>query len=308
MKKKQKKHHLNTQKWLYRILKTLLISALSLLFAAFTTQIMPPLIIGGVQIEFFLLIITYWGVLYVLFKKVRLWFYGFVSLLIAALSVLSIVGIAWNPNIAVNNAIDNVNSVFKHISYFQVGIRTSNTATYPHLSLQQRIQQKIDYKDSVVRDFAVKRSLLYFDEYYPKYRQICRQFALIKYIKDNYKYVNDPSDFDYFAPPTESIDLMAGDCDDYSILMASVLRAIGANVRIVWAPGHVYPELFCGNKTSFDKYVSAIYLCFETEIGNKQIYYRLDKNNNYWLNIDFTDKYPGSVYQTDEVLSFIYVK
>jgi transglutaminase-like putative cysteine protease len=149
---------------------------------------------------------------------------------------------------------------------------------------------------------------MYFDEYYPKYRQICRQFSLLKYIKMNFKYVSDPSDFDYFASPQESINLMAGDCDDYSILMASVLKSIGANVRIIWAPKHVYPELYCGDKVNFEKYVSAIYTLFEQEIGKKQIYYRMDKNENYWINIDYTDFYPGSVYHSNEVLSIIYIK
>jgi len=189
-----------------------------------------------------------------------------------------------------------------------VQIRASEWAVYPHISLQKRIQQKVNYTDSTVRFFAVEKSLIYFNEYYPKYRQICRQLSLIKHIKENYKYVSDPSGFDYFAAPAESIALMAGDCDDYSILMASVIKAIGGNVRIIWAPRHVYPELFCGDKASFDKYLSAIYLFFDKEIGNKQIYYRLDKNQNYWLNIDYTDKYPGSTYFCDEVLSIIYIK
>jgi hypothetical protein len=101
---------------------------------------------------------------------------------------------------------------------------------------------------------------------------------------------------------------MAGDCDDYSIMMASVLKSIGGRVRIIWAPGHVYPELYCGNKSSFEKYVNAIYIFFEQELDNKQIYYRIDKHNHYWLNIDYTDFYPGSVYYSDEVLSIIYIK
>ena len=101
---------------------------------------------------------------------------------------------------------------------------------------------------------------------------------------------------------------MAGDCDDYSILMASTLKAIGVNVRIIWAPNHVYPEMYCGNKNQFDKYVNAIYTCFPEKVKNKQICYRLDKNDEYWLNLDFTDKYPGAPYASPEVLSIIYIK
>ena len=166
----------------------------------------------------------------------------------------------------------------------------------------------MDYTSSEVRTFAVKNSLLYFDEYYAKYGQICRQFSLIRHIKENFKYVKDPAGFDYFASPEESISLMAGDCDDYSILMASALEAIGVKVRIIWAPNHVYPELYCGDQASFEKYVSAVYAMFGDKIREKRIYYRLDKDGNYWMNIDYTDSYPGSVYLLEEVLSIIYIK
>jgi hypothetical protein len=303
-----KTKHSIRKKRKHNFVKSVFISVFSLLFAAFTTQIIPPIIIYGLQIEFFLLLLAYGLFLFVLHKIARKLFYGFIALCLMILLGFSLGGIGWQPQIILDNAKGNVVSIFKNISSLQVGIIPPQTATYPHISLQQRIQQKIDYKNSTIRDFAIKHSLLYFDEYYPKYKQICRQFSLIKYIKDHYKYVSDPSGFDYFASPIESIDLMAGDCDDYSIMTASTLKAIGANIRIVWSPGHVYPELFCGDKISFDKYVSAIYVFFEQEIGKKPIYYRMDKSKNYWLNIDFTDKYPGSFYQSEEVLSFIYIK
>ena len=144
----------------------------------------------------------------------------------ALIIVVLIVGkIGWKSHAVINNAINNTSINFQAA---EVEILPAKTSKAPHISLQKRIQQKIDYKDSVVRNFAVEHSLLYFDEYYTKYRQICRQFSLIKYIKDNYKYVSDPSGFDYFATPDESIQLMAGDCDDYSILMASTLKSIGS--------------------------------------------------------------------------------
>jgi len=297
-----------TIKWTKRSLKILLILVLSVLFGAFTTQFVPTVIVGRVQVEFFILIIFYFAIFSFCFKKNRKIFFWFSAVFVIVMMVLSLLGVGWIPRLIAVNVSKNVVSLFRHVTSHQVDIRASETAIYPHISLQQRIQQKVDYKDSVVRAFAVTYSLMYFDEYYPKYRQICRQFSLLKYIKQNFKYVSDPSDFDYFAPPQESINLMAGDCDDYSILMASVLKSIGADVRIIWAPKHVYPELYCGDKASFEKYVSAIYTFFEQEIGTKRIYYRIDKNEHYWINIDYTDLYPGSVYLSDEVLSIIYVK
>ena len=131
---------------------------------------------------------------------------------------------------------------------------------------------------------------------------------MFKYIRENFKYVRDPNGFDYFASPQESIQLMGGDCDDYSIKVASTFKAIGADIRIIWAPGHVYPELYCGNQKNFDKYAGAIYSFFEKEIGDKKIYYRLDKNGDFWINLDYTDNYPGAYYYSEEVLSIIYIK
>ncbi|MDR2410683.1 MAG: transglutaminase-like domain-containing protein [Bacteroidales bacterium] len=297
--------------WLWRCLKNILIFVLSVLFSAFTTQfipVIPPIFIGGIQVDFFLLIIVYFVLLSFLFRKWRKVFIWVSSIFSVCIIIISLTGVGWSPRLIIGNAINNVVFLFINGKSMEVDVKPSETAIFPHITLQQRIQQKVNYEDSTVRVFAVKSSLLYFDEYYPKYRQICRQFSLLKYIKENFKYVSDPSNFDYFAPPQESIKLMAGDCDDYSILLASVLKAIGANVRIVWAPKHVYPELYCGNKMEFEKYVNAIYTFFEQEVKTKQIYYRMDKNGNYWINIDYTDVYPGSVYHSNEVLSIIYIK
>jgi len=291
-------------KWTKWGLKNLLFFVLSILFSAFTTQFIPAIILGKIQIEFFFFVIVYFALFAICFKKNKKIFIGLTTLFVVGVIIVSVLKISLMPQSIAKNVV----LLFKNVTSSQVDIKASETAIYPHISLQQRIQQKVDYKDSTVRAFAVKYSLMYFDEYYPKYRQICRQFSLLKYIKQNFKYVSDPSDFDYFAPPQESIELMAGDCDDYSILMASVLKSIGADVRIIWAPKHVYPELYCGDKARFEKYISAIYTFFEHEIEKKQIYYRIDKNGNYWINIDYTDFYPGSVYLSEEVLSIIYIK
>ncbi|MCL2131513.1 MAG: transglutaminase-like domain-containing protein [Lentimicrobiaceae bacterium] len=303
MKNKRKK-----SPWFIVLSAMLLITLFALLFAAFTVQFIPPIFVGNLQLDFSFLTIAYFALLFLIYRKHKIICLTFSVLFTAAIFLLSSLQIGWSLNTILANATGNIAFLFGKGNSAQVQIRVPESAIHPHISLQKRIQQKVNYTDSAVRHFAVEKSLIYFQEYYPKYRQICRQLSLIKYIKENYRYVSDPSGFDYFASPTESISLMAGDCDDYSILMASVVKAIGGNVRIIWAPRHVYPELFCGDKASFDKYLSAIYLFFDKEIGNKQIYYRLDKNQNYWLNIDYTDQYPGSVYFCDDVLSIIYIK
>lgn len=280
---------------------------LSIFFAGYTVQFFPPIYLFTIQIDLFLFIVIYFILLqFILLHFVKRFLWLIYSGIILIICLTSLTGHSWSFKTMYHNAQINTIQLFSSISA-KVDIKPAINAIIPHISLQQRIQQKVNPKDSTVRVFAVKNSLLYFDEYYSKFNQICRQLSLIKYIKDNYKYVKDPNGFDYFASPQESCKLMAGDCDDYSILMASCLEAIGADVRIIWAPNHVYPELYCGNKKNFDKYAGAIYSLFETEIGDKKIFFRLDKNGNYWINIDFTDKYPGSYYLTEEVLSIIYI-
>lgn len=280
----------------------------SILLAAFSVQFFPPIYLINIQIDLFLLFLIFFIILQFIIGKYIIRFVWLLYTGIVLLILLSsLLRLSWNVKTIYHNAQINIIQLFNSVSS-QVDIKPAINAVVPHISLQQRIQQKVNYKDSSVRAFAVEKSLLYFDEYYFKFGQICRQLSLIKYIKDNYKYVRDPNGFDYFAPPQESIRLLAGDCDDYSIMMASTLIAIGANVRIIWAPGHVYPELYCGNQKNFDKYAGAIYSFFENEIGNKKIFYRLDKNGDYWINIDYTDNYPGSTYYSEEVLSIIYIK
>lgn len=180
----------------------------------------------------------------------------------------------------------------------------SVVVSVPHVSFQDRVKSKIDFKDSVVRNFAVEKSLLYFDEYYPKYSFICREFSLIKYIKQNFKYVRDPRGFDYLAGPIETIHTMGGDCDDHSILLASTIKSIGGNVRLVLSPNHIYPELFCGDEAMFSVYLSAIRTLFYEESLDKVINFRED-NGKFWLNIDYTDYYPGSYYMSDTIIAFI---
>ena len=305
---KKQRQGSDVQKRRQRWVCVLSVLLLALIYTAFTLQWIPPVFIGEVQVEVFILLAGFlllfvWACHFCFKYRKR-------SVLVAVFLLpllLSLLGIGWDCRTACRNFYGSFTHARNRISS-EVGIKIAKGAVQPHISLQQRIQRKVDYTHPEVRTFAVKNSLLYFDEYYTKYGQICRQFSLIKYIKENFKYVKDPAGFDYFASPVESMGLMAGDCDDYSILMASALEAIGVKVRIIWAPNHVYPELYCGDQGSFEKYVSAVYAMFGREIGEKRIYYRLDKEGNYWMNIDYTDSYPGSVYLLEEVLSIIYIK
>jgi len=142
----------------------LLIFVLSVLFSAFTTQFIPTIIVGRVQVEFFILVIAYFALLAFCFKKSKKIFIWISTAFVVGIIVISLLGIGWIPRLMAGNVTKNVVSIFKKVTSLQVDIKASETAIYPHISLQQHIQQKVNYSDSTVRTFAVKHSLMYFDE------------------------------------------------------------------------------------------------------------------------------------------------
>lgn len=166
------------------------------------------------------------------------------------------------------------------------------------------IRGKINSQDSTVRNFSVKHSLDNYDEYFNKYGPLVRHLSLFKYINSNFKYVLDQKRDEYFASPQETIaNGLGGDCDDHSILMVSCLEAIGARCRIVLIEGHAYPELFCGDKKQFELAQEAIIKVFK-ERRIKEFHYH-ENNGSYWLNLDYTARYPGGPYLNDRVYALI---
>lgn len=161
------------------------------------------------------------------------------------------------------------------------------------------LKSKMNPKDSIVRNFAVRHSVEYFDEYQPKYGHLVRYLSLFKHINSNFKYVADPLRDEYYASPRETIeDGLAGDCDDHTILMISALKAIGARCRMVLTVGHVYPELYCGDKESFTRFQDAVTNLFANQ-NFKGLFYR-EENGNYWINLDYTARHPGGPYVDDK--------
>ena len=169
------------------------------------------------------------------------------------------------------------------------------------------LQSKVDHRDSVVRNFAVSHSLQYFDEYHLKYGSVVRILSLFKHINSNFKYVSDSERDEYFATAKETIQNgMGGDCDDHTILMVSALKAIGGHCRMVLTEGHLYPELLVGDAKAFEMMQSAIILLFGKDaLGN--IYYH-EQNGSYWINLDYSAKYPGGPYVSEKAYALIDLK
>lgn len=123
--------------------------------------------------------------------------------------------------------------------------------------------------------------------------QVCDVY---EYLCPNWRYMHDPVSEEYLSPASRSWQLLAGDCDDQAICIATALFAIGGRTRIVLSKSntlgnHSFAEVCLGKKN-----IEAIarYLQRRYKLGKgTQIHYRLDDNGNCWLSLDFTAKYPG---------------
>ena len=178
---------------------------------------------------------------------------------------------------------------------------------------KKEILRAIEYQDPRVRNFAVFATKKHFkqeSQNLRSQRKFIQYFAVFKEIHQKWDYVNDPKSKQYIAKATESLVHFSGDCDDHSILMVSCIRAIGGVSRLVHTNGHIYPELFIGDKKDLETVNYLIReVLFKEEIKkSKGVYYHEDERGNIWLNLDYTAKYPGGPFLHPEILGVLVIE
>jgi hypothetical protein len=170
---------------------------------------------------------------------------------------------------------------------------------------KSKIINAIEYENPRVRNFAVMATSKNFKKIkgYSDYRTLIQCFAVFKEINSRWNYVSDPKDGDYIATASESLSYFSGDCDDHSILMAASVRAIGGTPRLIHTKGHIYPEILIGTLNDLETVNYLIKnVLFEKESYKKQLHYHIDERGQVWLNLDYTAKYPGGPFMSEEIL------
>ena len=186
------------------------------------------------------------------------------------------------------------------------GLITNGNSSFPY---RQKFMTAINEQSPAVRQFAVAAINEHFkseQQEFPEYRSIIQSFAIFKKINNNWNYVDDPESREYFASASESVKLMAGDCDDHSILMAAAIESVGGKPRLIHTTGHIYPELFIGKKNDLEQLNYLIkQKLFPAESQGQSINYHQDDEGNIWLNLDYTAKYPGGPFLKEEILNVL---
>lgn len=162
--------------------------------------------------------------------------------------------------------------------------------------------------DGKVRRAAVRMATANFTnvKVAPDEFTLVQSFSVFKEINSRWRYVSDVKGGEYFATPMESLDLMAGDCDDHALLMAACIAAIGGEVRLVRTEGHVYPELLIGTEAQMER---AGYLIrkelFAKEVGDAPLYHHTDADGRHWINLDYTRNYPGGELMNERIIGIL---
>lgn len=125
--------------------------------------------------------------------------------------------------------------------------------------------------------------------------QICEIFD---YCYNKWRYVNDPNGHEYVARASESIaSNLSGDCDDFAVLMASCLLAVGADVCVNTGfnpdSGHAFTEV---DIAKFDKGVVMDVIREHFKQYNVTMLNTREDAAHLWLNLDWQAAYPGGPY------------
>ncbi len=160
---------------------------------------------------------------------------------------------------------------------------------------KSQIMTSTNYGNSLVRNSAAKiagRSPGSFN-----IGQVCE---IYDYCYTNWKYVNDPVQNEIIEYASNTLkNGLNGDCDDFAVLLGSLLLSVGGEVRINYVYGpegaHAFTELNIGS-TNFNEIQKFLKKRYRKSIAKNGIWYKEDEKGNKWLNLDWFADYPGGKY------------
>jgi transglutaminase-like putative cysteine protease len=189
---------------------------------------------------------------------------------------------------------------FEVISIDVSGMESMQNPTYRYNPENIFIQMnsKIDPFDLELRKMAAESAKRYPGEY--NIYQVC---SLFDDTKEKIQYISDPRGKDLWSPPGDTLAVGAGDCDDYAILLASLIESIGGTSRIYLTDTHAFAAVYIGNNT--EEIANAI----GDYYGSVPIYYTTDEYG-CWLMMDPTSSIypgglPGGTAPTDDTWTFL---
>lgn len=173
-----------------------------------------------------------------------------------------------------------------------------------YLNASPEIKGVIDFENPEIRNFAnlsTKKHFEYFSD--KKHPQSQSDRSIIQYLSI-FKEINSkwyPVDFDSgsvnYAKATDTLQHRSGNKNDCSIFLASCIKSIGGNVRLLKIGESLSVELCIGTKEDVERINFLIKTqLFPFEIKDKKLNWHIDDLKNVWLNMDLGE-YPGENYK-----------
>jgi transglutaminase-like putative cysteine protease len=163
----------------------------------------------------------------------------------------------------------------------KIALPASTNITRPN---EKNILNFIMPTEPIVKEIATKIAV---DSCNPNTEavDVCRAKALFYFVRDNFAYISETDE--YFQIPIEMFYSKGGDCDDFSIMLASLEEAIGIPTRLVIAPNHVYIQIYLieANKRYKEKdgWINLDPTCSSCEFGQSPVIYKDASKQILWL-------------------------
>jgi len=103
------------------------------------------------------------------------------------------------------------------------------------INTQNDLYSYIKPNDPMIKQIATKIATLSCDG-----SQVCQTKAIYYFVRNNIEYVADPLFLEYIEDPKELMITQGGDCESGTLLLSSLLGAIGINYELVFIPSHVF--------------------------------------------------------------------
>jgi hypothetical protein len=263
-----------------------------------------------IKLDFVLLFLLIFFLTYYLLKKFRIIVVGIVVTGLITITITNFSGIY-----TVNNLKEDYYSFLFKLSgdSFEADFIEGNE----RFKKENELREAIDYINPDVRNYAAHIGTKHFEDkaHFAGNRKWVQFFSVFKEVYGQWKYVHDPANEDYYSSASSTLsqlnqdEYFKGDCDDYSIMIAACIKAIGGEVRLVRTSvkqsdgsviGHLYPEVKFGTQDDLERIVHLIKnIFFENESAGKAINYYQGGKGFIWLNFDYNDSYPGGKYQSE---------
>ena len=112
----------------------------------------------------------------------------------------------------------------------------------PKVRANSIIKLILKYKaEPIIRKLAIEIT-----KHCKKRDYLCEVYSIYDFVINNIRYIHDIEGVDTYQSPIRTIELQAGDCDDHTILIASLLQSIGYPVviKIISQDGETYNHIY----------------------------------------------------------------